>query len=665
MRRRLFLSRLLLGLCCLAVLGCLAQPSSADERILEYGSLVTVKADTSLEVTETIRVRAEGQAIRRGIYRDFPTAYKDEGGNTVTVPFEVVSTLLDGKPDPFSVKGMSNGKRVYIGDPGSFVRPGVHTYTLVYRTGRQLGFFKDHDELYWNVTGNGWGFPIDAAWCVVTLPGAGGRSRITMTEAYTGRFGEKGRDFTIGQEPDGTPRFETTRTLYPGEGFTIVAGWPKGIVPEPSAATRLAWKLKDNAGRVALFLGAAVIFLYYFLVWARFGRDPRPGTIIPRFSPPEGYTPGGVRYVYKMGYDDKCFTATLLNAAVKGVVTIEQDGDKYFLRRGPSPDFDSLDSEERVTAQPLVGLLPTLAIDSSNHGVIGAAVSALKDLLRNRYYKKTFVKNTGFFVIGVMLTALTLAMGVLLDPSASNLPFNIASAFVFPMLTLFATAFVTGIARQAAAVKNGPRKVRSLFSLVILLALLVPVGSALALMGRGLAGIVSWTVLAAVVLLVLSNVVFARILKARTPTGRKAMDEIEGFRLYLSIAEKDRMNLLNPPDRTPELFEKFLPYALALGVEQEWSEQFSEVFARMAAEGTAPESWRGGYHPAWFMGDSLRGFNTGAFASNLGSNLSGAISSASVAPGSRSGFGGGGGGGGFGGGGGSGGGGGGGGGGGW
>ena len=89
MRRRLFLSRLLLGLCCLAVLGCLAQPSSADERILEYGSLVTVTADTSLEVTETIRVRAEGQAIRRGIYRDFPTAYKDEGGNTVTVPFEV------------------------------------------------------------------------------------------------------------------------------------------------------------------------------------------------------------------------------------------------------------------------------------------------------------------------------------------------------------------------------------------------------------------------------------------------------------------------------------------------------------------------------------------------------------------------------------------------
>jgi len=156
--------------------------------------------------------------------------------------------------------------------------------------------------------------------------------------------------------------------------------------------------------------------------------------------------------------------------------------------------------------------------------------------------------------------------------------------------------------------------------------------------------------LGVVVLLVLSNVLFAWLLRARTPSGRKAMDEIEGFRLYLSVAEADRLNRLNPPDRTPELFERFLPYALALGVEQEWSEQFSEVFARMAAEGTAPESWRGGYHPAWYVGNGLRGFNAGAFTSGLGSTLSGAISSASVAPGSRSGFGGGGGGGGSGGG---------------
>jgi len=638
------LSRILLlaGLLCLSV----AALAVAEERILEYGSIVSIQPDASLEVTETIRVRAEGQSIRRGIYRDFPTTYRDREGNTVIVPFTVQGVLLDGRPEPFSVKPASNGKRVYIGHPDRFVQPGVHTYTLAYRTSRQLGFFEEHDELYWNVTGNGWRFPIDSAWCVVTLPDGNGTARITMTEAYTGRMGETGRDFKILADPGGSARYVTTRSLAPGEGFSIVAGWPKGLVREPSSSDRLAWKVRDNAGRLALFAGLAVLLLYYLLVWARYGKDPRPGTIIPRFAPPEGFSPGGVRYVYRMGYDDRCFTSTLLSAAVKGVVTIEQDGDRYFLRRGPKPDFDSLDAEERVAVYPLVGLHETLAVDKANHTAISGAVTALKDTLKNRYYKKTYVRNTGFFVFGVLLTVLALALGVLLDPNRGNLPLNVGYAFIFPLLVLFGLAFVAGIARQAKAVMNGPKRIRSLVGLLVMLAFLFPVGSGLAVMGSRLAGIVSWAMLAVVVLLVLSNVLFAWLLKARTPLGRKAMDEIEGFRLYLSIAEADRLNRLNPPDRTPELFERFLPYALALGVEQEWSEQFSDVFARMAAEGTAPESWQGGYRPSWYMGGAFRGFNTGAFASNLGSSFSGAISSASVAPGSRSGFGGGGGGGG-------------------
>jgi len=647
MKGRLFRLGLLAGLLCLSFFGSpFAAPASAAERILEYGSDVSIREDASLEVTETIRVRAEGQAIRRGIYRDFPTTYRDREGNSVIVPFKVQGVLRDGHPEPFSVKTESNGKRVYIGNPDRLLEPGVHTYTLVYRTSRQLGFFKDHDELYWNVTGNGWRFPIDTAWCVVTLPDGAGNARITMTEAFTGRMGEQGRDFSIPETAGRSARFVTTRTLAPGEGFSIVAGWPKGIVREPSSADLLYWKIRDNAGRLALFAGLAVILLYYFLVWTRYGKDPRPGTIIPRFAPPDGFSPGGVRYLYRMGYDDRCFTSTLLNASVKGAVTIEQDGDTYFLRKGPKPDFDSLDAEERVAVYPLVGLHDTLAVDRANHAAISGAITALKDTLKNRYYRTTFVRNTGFFVIGVVMSILTLVLSVILDPDASNLPLNVSYAFLFPLLSLFAFAFLAGIVRQAKAVKNGPKRIRSLVGLLFMLALLVPVGSGLALLGAGLAGIVSWTILSVVILLVLSNVLFAWLLKARTPLGRKAMDEIEGFRLYLSVAEADRLNRLNPPDRTPELFERFLPYALALGVEQEWSEQFSEVFARMAAEGTAPESWQGGYRPSWYMGNALRGFNTGAFASSFGSGFSGAISSASVAPGSSSGFGGGGGGGG-------------------
>jgi uncharacterized membrane protein YgcG len=142
------------------------------------------------------------------------------------------------------------------------------------------------------------------------------------------------------------------------------------------------------------------------------------------------------------------------------------------------------------------------------------------------------------------------------------------------------------------------------------------------------------------VALAVMAVVFGSTLKSYTQQGRKLVDEVAGFKMYLSVTEKDRMNLLNPPERTPEMFEKFLPYALALDVEQRWSEQFAGVFARMAAEGRP-------YAPVWYHGMYWNPVNPAAFASSVGNGFSNAISASAVAPGSKSGFGGGGGGGGF------------------
>jgi len=114
------------------------------------------------------------------------------------------------------------------------------------------------------------------------------------------------------------------------------------------------------------------------------------------------------------------------------------------------------------------------------------------------------------------------------------------------------------------------------------------------------------------------------------------MDQIEGFKLFLSVAEKERLNLLNPPERTPELFEKYLPYALALDVEVQWTEQFAEIMAQAAAAGAA-------YAPVWYSGRSWDGYAFTDFSSGLGGSFSGAIASSSAAPGSSSGFSGGGG----------------------
>ena len=113
------------------------------------------------------------------------------------------------------------------------------------------------------------------------------------------------------------------------------------------------------------------------------------------------------------------------------------------------------------------------------------------------------------------------------------------------------------------------------------------------------------------------------------------MDQVEGFKMYLSVAEKDRLELLHPPEKTPELFEKYLPYAFALDVENEWSEQFAEVLAQAATTGQS-------YAPTWYEGSSWNARNFSGFAAGLGSSLSSSIAAAATPPSSSSGSGGGG-----------------------
>ncbi len=142
-------------------------------------------------------------------------------------------------------------------------------------------------------------------------------------------------------------------------------------------------------------------------------------------------------------------------------------------------------------------------------------------------------------------------------------------------------------------------------------------------------------VFAVVAMMVVTMIAFAIVMKRPTIPGRRLLDESAGFREYLEVAEKDELNLRNPPEKTPELFEKYLPFALALGVEQEWAERFTRIFAGL--RGPNNSDW----HPAWYNG-SWDGLDLSSSTSSLSSGLGSAISSSVSPPGSSSGSGGGG-----------------------
>jgi uncharacterized membrane protein YgcG len=611
------MARLLLAAALVLVL---SPAAPAAERILDFDSRIRVGPDASLTVTETIRVVAEGDQIKRGIYRDFPIKYTDDLGLRVRVGFQVTDVRRDGRPEPYRLENQSNGVRVYIGQSDVFLRPGTYTYTISYVTTGQLGFFKDYDELYWNVTGTGWIFPIEHVRATVELPpGAGPFNAI----AYTGGEGEKGRNYAMGRSSVGDMMFSTTRPLGPHENITIAIAWQKGVVAAPTAGSQRLALLHDNPAVVVAAVGLVIALAYYLVAWWRVGRDPPRGTVIPLFHPPEGFSPAAMRYVMHMGFDQKAFAAAVVGMAVKGWLTIEDERGSYSLTRA-NGRTEALTPDERAAFETLFATGGTIELKNVNHRRIKEAIAALKSQLALGFEKIYFLRNARWLIPGLAITGLTVLGAVAFAPDL------VAALFMAVWLTgwtvgcYFLTSQVIGLWHNrawAGAVFS------SLFAVPFL------AGEAFGLFMFGTA--VSLPAGILLVLLAFIGAVFHRLLRAPTLQGRRIMDQIEGFKLYLTVAEQDRLEALHPPELTPELFEKYLPYALALDVENAWSAKFAATL-EAAGERAA------GYSPAWYHGAAWSSLGAGGFAGSLGGAFAGAIASSSSAPGSSSGSGGGG-----------------------
>lgn len=606
----------------LAVLWAPAPLQAASERILDFKSHLVIHPDASLTVTEDITVRSAKQEIKRGIVREFPTTYKDRLGNTVKVDFEVEEVLLNGRREPYHIKPAANGVKVYIGQKDVFLEPGVYTYTIKYRTNRQLGYFQDFDELYWNVTGHGWTFRIDRAAAIIELPPG---AKVLRHAAYTGPQGARGQDFRVHYDDRGHLVFTTSRALAPGQGLTIAVSWPKGVVSAPTEPEKLGFLLKDNLSIAAALAGLVVVFAYYLVIWFWVGRDPAPGTIIPLFMPPQGFSPAAVRFVRRMDFDQKAVAAIMVDMAVKGYLNIkENDGDFILQRTGAAPS--ALTQDETGMAAKLFALSPTVDMKSENHAVIQGAREALKASLKKAFEKSYFFTHTGYLAPGIVITLLSAGAIIFTSPDKFQAAFSSLWLLIW---TVACGALGVQVYRrwQAARGHSGIGKVFSALG-VTLFALPFFAGEIFGLWF--FASTISLVAMSLLGVMVFLTPLFYYLLKAPTLTGRKIMDQIEGFRLYLSVAEQERLNLLNPPEKTPQLFEKYLPYALALDVENEWCEQFAGVLAQAGVGGQA-------YSPTWYSGSSWDPTRSSGFASCLGDSFAGAIASSSTPPGSTSG----------------------------
>jgi len=532
----------------IALASCLAVPrhSIAAEAIQAFDATAELARDGSLTVTERIRVEADGTLIRHGITRDFPLTFTDARNRRHDVSFTVLEATRDGIRQPYStvrISGKTNVARVFLADMNVSLPAGVHTYVIRYRTEGQLRWFdRSGPALNWNVTGNFRAFPILSASYRLELPEGTPPERWT---AYTGGLGQRGTDWRGVVGADGALTVSTTRTLGMQEGLTVVAAVPDGVVTRPPAPTPgeefWSWAAENW---IWLYGGATflVLLIYYSVSWVAVGHDPKPGIIIPLFHPPPGISPALAAYIRDSGFSSedqkwRAFTAACLSLAVKGRLRFDNGADGLILRE---------------TADP-VG---TADLEAGGERTILEIVQAEGGTL-------VVDKDHGKIVarLGERFTDA-------LASTEKHRFFRLNVPFVF-IGALISMAWFFSAILGAVSLDIDVYYVVAVFVYFVLLFAL--------------------------------TALFAYLMRAPTIEGRKALDQLDGLKLYLETAESDRLNH-QAPEITSDRFDALLPYAVALGVEKPWADAFAAAIRRAQpadadAMNQEPARWSLGSQP--------------------------------------------------------------------
>ncbi len=360
------------------------EPEATGERILGIDSEVHVLPDGSLRVLETIQIVSTGKRFKHGLKREFPIRYTGPLGSRSTVGFRVEQVLRDGDLEPFAVERERNNAVVRSGSANVWLPPGQHTYRITYVTDRQLGFFADHDELYWHAVGTHWRLPVENATATVELPPAA-QGQIRSVDAYVGAKGSRERAKRALIEPSRAV-FVAGRTLAPGEGLSIVVSWPKGIVPAPKPNARFGVWLSDNRDAEVAIFGILLMVIFVRAARQRLLNDdheaPAGGAAPTYQGLASTVSPCLLRYVVRGGFDDRSLPVAIVDMAERGCVAIRQTGAHYRIERTAKP-FDALPPEEQSMAQALFAEKNQVELAPIDRKQLGKAADALKwDLAR-------------------------------------------------------------------------------------------------------------------------------------------------------------------------------------------------------------------------------------------------------------------------------------------
>ncbi len=531
--RKLVLHTSVLALLLMAFAAC---ASARELKIEKFSAEIFVQPDSTLDVTETIEANFIGEW--HGMYRTIPVEYVTPQGFNYSLFVKLISAT-DAGGQPLKVESSRQGHylkwKIYVDNATDVDR----TILLHYQVRNGLKFFEDHDELYWNVTGDEWDIPVGDASAEILLPqGVTG----VRTNEFTGSYGSRSQNAEI-KTSDNTVGVYMLRPLSFHEGLTVVVGWDKGFVKEPGTSDLIGQFLESNW---PLFFPVPV-FLLMFWLWSTRGRDPRIGAVAVQYAPPEGMSPAEAGTLVDEQAAMRDITATIVDLAVRGYIVIEETEKSgiagmilhskeyiFHLKKGLREWGDLKAHEMALLAGIFSNGAETDVKLSSLQNVFYKSIPGIKNnifdaLMKRGYFqhRPDYVRSgyvSGGIVTGVLLiflgTSLSQKMGIAMPP-------------------FFIAAILCG-------------------------------------------GIIAG---------------FGWFMPARTADGVKALAGVLGFEDFLSHVESDHLERIS---QTPETFEKFLPFAMALGVEKKWVGAFQHIYSQ-------PPSWyqgnysSGGFYPIMFI----------------------------------------------------------------
>ena len=512
----------------LLISACATSAFARSWRIAEFHSTIAIDDRGFTTVTERLDLVFVGSF--NGIWRSIPVEYPGPQGTNYSLFLKVESvTDLENRPLKYEVSRDGDFKKIKIYVPGAVDTS--KTVLITYSSPNAVRWFDDHDEFYWNVTGNDWPVPIDHASALVSLPEntAGG----LRAQAFTGVYGSHDQEATA-NVTGSRVEFETTNPLPMRGGLTVDVFIPKGLLHAPSTLTKAMWFLRSNIVVLVPFW----VFAVMFAVWWYKGRDPDPGrSVAPQYEPPPNIKPAEAGTLIDDSLDPRDITCTLVDLAVRGYVKIEATDKPGLFTHRKDYDFHLLKEQATWTSDPNLAPFERVVLENMFWGAKLTSLSALK----NRFYTAIPVIKDDIF------SSLRQKGMYFLDPQS-------AAGYSFVGLIIIAIPLV--IAQVTGAV--------NLFESVPLA------------IGAG--------VISAIIFFP-----FARVMTAKTVLGARTRQSILGFQEFMNRVDADRIKRL-PPDT----FEKYLPYAMALGVEAAWAKAFAGIV-------TQPPSWYAGpYTPGYW-----------------------------------------------------------------